>query len=262
MSEQTATPTSTQLAATTPPATSESVGTGPNQVIFENPAPVETQPVAAIPDPAAPTEPYQMHELENGQFEVKMESGQVFKGTQQQVMQEMARSVFHGTRTIAELRGKTPPAPPEPTLQPGQIDPTALALADLAAQGLGFENAAALKRVFEPIPQIQQNFEERQRMDIAASFLSNTPDYQNVEANNNKFDEAFQRTGLALSVENMQMVHNHLKATGQYVKVATPQPVQRQPGMPLPPNGMTTTPGTQNPYEMPFEELEAMMRQR
>src|ERR1700743_1510942 len=108
----------------------ESVGSGPNQVIFEAPvAPVE--PVA----PAAPVtpEPYRVSELENGQYEVALESGQIYKGTQAEVVRELAKAQYNATRRIAELNGKQPPAPMQQPqeLAAGQVDPNALALADL-----------------------------------------------------------------------------------------------------------------------------------
>ena len=150
------------------PAT-ESVGSGPNQVIFENAPPVEAPPPAA---PPVSQEWGGMHQLENGSWEMTLNSGNVYRAdTPEALAQEVGKAQYHATRTIAELKGKTPPLPtPEPVTS--GVDPTALAIADLVAQADGFKNHQEKTAHYQ---QIEQFVQSQQLNNIANAFLSQVP---------------------------------------------------------------------------------------
>ena len=58
------------------------------------------------------------------------------------------------------------------------------------------------------------------------------------DANANKLDATLAQFNLPPTVETMQLVHNHLKATGQYEKVNLPAQSATKP-LPGPPGGYT-----------------------
>jgi hypothetical protein len=248
----TATPSATPTP--TPSPVTDSIGSGPNQVVFEQPAaPVETPaPVATSPDP------YRVAELENGQYEVTLESGQVYKGSQSDVVRELAKAQYNATRKIAELNGKIP-VQQEVQQTPQEIDATAAALADLAAKGLGFGSKDELLAQFALLPQLQENYQQQQLNNTAAQFLAQTQDFPNSPGNADKLDAYITQTGLPITVENLQMVHHYLKGTGQYERVATPAK-QAANGMPMPPNGQTGDANGFDPWTAPLEELAATIR--
>lgn len=160
-----------------------------------------------------------------------MNSGQVYRGTPDKLIDAMAKAQYHATKRIAELGQQTPPVPPAGP----QVDPTALALADLAAQGMGYANAAALQA---DLGGMRESYQQQQLNNVAAQFMAATPDFQPSEENGNRLDAALQESGLPPTVKNLQIMHAYLKSNGQYVVTNTPPAQQqRQPGMPMPPNG-------------------------
>lgn len=256
--------TATPATSTTPntPSEATSVGTGANQVIFEAPPVAVETPTVAVSTSPVVAEPYKISELQNGQFEITMDSGQIFKGTQSQIMSEMAKSIHNGTRTIATLNGKTPPiTEPAPTIvQPGEIDPTALAITDLVAQGLDFQGGAKeLKEFVSIIPMLREFVQQQQLNNVASAFLAATPDFPHSDVNAGKIDAALIQYGLPATVEALQLVHNHLKATGQYERVAVAAQNGTRP-LPTPPNGFSEIPQEQDPWSMPLDKLAETIR--
>jgi hypothetical protein len=227
---------------------------GPNTVIH---AP---EPVAVAPAPVPEVNPdWKVNTLENGQHEVILNGGQKYTGTTEQVINELAKAQFNATQRIHELGRQ---APVQQTNQPGpQIDPTAKALADLAAQGMGYANAEALQA---DLGGMRESYQQQAMNNVAAQFMATTPDFQPSIENGNKLDEALQQAGMAPTVQNLKIMHAYLKNEGQYVVGNVPQQQHRPPAMPMPPNGQAAPAAVEKSiWEMngqEFAQYEASLR--
>lgn len=241
----------TSAPVSTPPSPVTEPISAPNTVLFpETPAP-ETPP--ETPAPAAPPVDtgYKINTLENGQQEVTLQTGQVYRGTPDQVLNELAKAQFNASQRITELgRLVPPPAPPAPTGP--QIDPTAKALADLTAQGMGFSNA---EEYMAEVNQVKTYYQKQHQDANVKQFLSENPDFPATNENGEKIDAIVTQLGMEPNPLSWQIVHNHLKATGQYNAVAPPVQAPRAPGMPLPPTGTTAVSAEQDPWAMPLDQL-------
>lgn len=217
----------------TPPSTpaapsSPATELAPNTVLHEAPpAPIAPQ------TPEIPTD-YRINTLENGDREVTLNSGQVYRGSPEQVINELAKAQYNASRHITDLKSQIPAQPLAPVDLGPQIDPTAKALADLTAQGMGFRNA---EEYMARLNQVETFTQQQQLNQVAANFIATTPDYPVSPENADKIDQTLSAFGLPATPDALKMVHNHLKATGQYVQVPISQQVTRSAPMPMPPNG-------------------------
>lgn len=227
--------------------------------------------VIHAPDPATPPivpqtpeipQDYRVNTLENGQQEVVLNSGQIYRGTAEQVINELAKAQYNASRHITELKGQIPVSPQAPIDNGPQIDPTAKALADLVAQGEGFRDSA---HKMQTQNLIVQQYEQQHINNLAANFIATTPDFFPSTENGDKVDSTLKQFGLEATPETLKLVHNHLKATGQYVAPPAGQQVNRSAPMPMPPNGMQVQPQgpmtEQELWALPFAEFEKRMRQ-
>lgn len=235
---------------------SSPVTESPNTVIFSEaesaaPAAVTETPTAPAVPVAPPDTGYKINTLENGQQEVTLQTGQVYRGTPDQVINELAKAQFNASRRITELGQLVPPpSPPAPTGP--QVDPTAKALADLTAQGMGFANA---DEYLAELRQVQGGYQEHRNQVTAQQFLAVTPDFPKSQENADKIDATLTALGLPATVQNLQVAHHYLKGTGQYVAVSAPPVTSRPADMPLPPTGTTNQPVEQDPWSMPLDQL-------
>lgn len=230
----------------------------PNTVIH---AP-ETPAAPVVPQTPEIPQDYRVNTLENGMQEVVLNSGQVYRGTAEQVINELAKAQFNASRHITELKGQIPAAPTTPVDNGPQIDPTAKALADLVAQGEGFRDSA---HKMETQRRIVDSYEQQHINNLAANFIATTPDFFPSTENGDKVDATLKQFGLEATPDTLKLVHNHLKATGQYVAPPAGQQQQRSAPMPMPPNGYQVQPQGQPTeaelWAMPFSEFEKRMRQ-
>jgi hypothetical protein len=194
----------------------------------------------------------------------------VFRGTDAELINELSKSVYNGSVKIAELNQRGPFAPPAetytpPSTAPGQMDPTAIALADLVAQGLGMKDRNDLLEQVAMLPQLQQNFEQQQLNAVAGQFLAKNQDFPMSDRNVELLDAAVTNMGVPLTPQNIEVVHHYLKSTGQYEKVMTPASPQSSNPMPSAPNGQGHPNGAiaeQDLWAMPMNELERYMRKQ
>lgn len=226
----------------------------PNTVIHapESVATVEPAPIAVPPEPI---QDYKINLLENGQQEVILNGGQVYKGTPEQVINELAKAQFNATKRIHELGQQVPPPPIQQSPAGPQIDPTAKALADLTAQGMGFKNA---DDYMARLNQVEQYTQQQQTANMVAQFLASTPEFPATEENGQKVDALVNQLGMTPSVESWKVAYNHLKATGQLVVNPAAAQQQRPAAMPLPPNGQAAPAAVQKDiWEMNQQEFAA-----
>ena len=238
---------------------------------------VESAPVEAvpIPEPPAPVDPFAPVKLENGDLEIRLDSGETFRGkTPEEVIANLAKSKLEATRYIQELRNRPAETPAQQaTPKPVEIDPSTMVLWDLLAPGAGL---ATGKELIDRLNQLQTGnqtiaaqAEDIQAQQTAVQFVTQAPDFVKTSRNIALFDQTLQDMNLQFNVKNSLFVHNALKGAGLYEaappRTETGQFAPRAAALPLPPGGnapSTTgagTPTVADLYKMSTAELEKIM---
>lgn len=237
----------------------------------------QTEPSAEVtpeptPEPPPVNQDFTFSTLENGEREVRLSSGEVFKGkTDADVIQALANSKLEATRYIQQL--KSAPAPvtnptPVQSEQP-QIDAATMALVDMIAPAFGVKSGTELIAGWQNMQKQQGEFgniaQETRLQQTAADFIRTTPDFIITPANTERMEKTLDAMGLQPTVENLKFVHYSLKGQGLYEQVIAPTTAPRtangqfapQNTMPLPPNGSAPAAptGKGTPTESDFSKM-------
>lgn len=248
------------------------------------PAQTAQEPAAAPPVvPAAPAaEPnpdFTFSTLENGERELRLATGQVYKGKDDAgILEQVTRAQLEASRTITQLRSQQPPAPVQPVAElPKALDPTTMAIIDLIAPGFGAKTGQELVENYRRLQagavqgaSVAQQMEDNQS---AIRFLTSNPDFVNTPTNSQKLDAALVAMNLPFTAENAQWAHYALKGQGLYETPAvvagrdpaTGQFMQRTNLMPMPPNASTPAPATPappDPWAMSDADFDKAFRER
>lgn len=262
--------------APAPPAEPAAAPTDP-------PAEPEPTPDApAEPAQSAPVDDFTILTLQNGEKEVRLASGAVYRGkTDAELIQNLAKAKFHADNTLRDLRQRSvePPTPaPAPAPAANQatpeMDPATIAVADMMAPALGLKNGQELVQAWRQMNEKVQSYEQQaaamQQNQIAGEFIREAGDFVVTPGNIDRFSEQFERTGLPFTKENALLVHHAMKGMGAYEKVearqvanAAPDTTPRSPDgkfaarMPLPPAPSNPAPAQQSPdiWAMPDEDF-------
>jgi hypothetical protein len=203
----------------------------------------EPEPVAAAEPPAADPD-FTFATLENGQREMRLSTGQVYRGKDDaELYGQLAKAQVAASRRITELsRTPEPVAPVAPVAAPA-VDPTALAIADLMAPAFGVKNGSELVAAFaaqQETAQRQQEFMAAQQANFeAANFFRAVPEFSKSQADADKIDQFLQTNQLPFNAKTAEMAYYTLKAKGE-MSVAPAAPARNgapKNGMPPPPVG-------------------------
>lgn len=207
-----------------------------------DPAPVDPAPVdtpAADPD-------FTFTTLENGQREMKLATGQVYRGKDdEELYGQLAKAQIAASRRITELSKPADPVAPAvtPAAAPEAIDPTALAIADLMAPAFKMKDGAALVAAFaeqQRIANAQQEYMAAQAANMeAAKFFLAVPEFSKSDADAHKIENFIKERGWSFNAENAESAYHTLKAKGEMaVTAANPvRPATPKNSMPIPPAG-------------------------
>lgn len=206
-------------------------------------APVTDTIPAQVPSVPVSQDPWQVNKLESGEYEVRLPTGQIYKGNEQQVINELAKAQFHASNTISNLKTQVPQAP-APAIPTEQFDPAAEAIADLLAPYLGMRNGRELK---EALGSQQQTTEQYRANMENATFLQRNPDFPQNPMNAQKMEETVQALGLPWNAQSLEVAHYYLKGRGQYVAAAPQQPMG-QTASPVP-SPLPPPPGSNQPQQ-------------
>jgi len=210
--------------------------------------PVET-PAPEVPEtpdtPAAPAEDpdFTFATLENGQREMRLATGQVYRGKDDaELYGQLAKAQVAASRHITELSSRQPAPVAPPPAAPEAVDPTALAIADLMAPAFGVKNGAELVAAFaeqQRIANAQQEFMGAQQANYeAANFFRAVPEFSKSQADADKIDQFLQTNGLPFNANTAEMAYHTLKAKGEMtVAAATTRTAAPKNNMPPPPAG-------------------------
>lgn len=245
--------------------------------------PAPAQPVIPAQPPAEPNPDFTFSTLENGERELRLATGQVYKGKDDAgILEQVTRAQLEASRTITQLRSQAPPPVAPPVVPASEvIDPAEEALADMTARGLGFKDGKELRAGIEALRQSstqnQDIYLEIRNQQTAMQFLKETPDFVNTPANSQKLDEALVAMNLPFTAENAKWAHYALKGQGVYEapvvvteahsvpRTATGQFAQRTNLMPMPPNASIPAPAAPthpDPFAMTDAEFDVAFRER
>ena len=238
------------------------------------------EPVAAEPAMEPPADPFAPIKLENGDYELKLETGERFVGkTEGELLRNIAQSKLEANKYIQTLKAQ-PPASPAPVQEPQQqqMDPATLALVDMIAPAFGVKTGQELIDRFQQMQQSQSTVTEMTQTardnQTAAEFFQTNKDFVATQANIERLGEALDGMGLPFTAKNAQFAHYALKGRGAYeaAPITPPAAARAENGQfvpkanPLPPSGpapVTTgkgAPTEQDMWNMPVAELEALMQ--
>jgi hypothetical protein len=236
-------------------------------------APQEPQAAAPIQTPEAPPQLFERTALEDGKIQVRLNTGEIFTGTNDELVEKLAGSAAHthnyGRKLKTELeqtRQQQQPVQQPPVPQQAPVDPAEQMIADITAKNLGFQNAAEMKAAYERINGNQMEIQGRM---VANQFMAENPDFAPSEHNSRVLTEALAQNGMPETPQTLAMAHQWLKNTGAYEQVSM-QPrgnsFQRPQAPPAMPNG--TSPQNapamteQDLWKMPLADLAALQGKR
>jgi hypothetical protein len=249
--------------------------TMPNPAEQTPAAPQEPQQTAppvqqAPPEPPAP-QLFERTPLEDGKFQVRLNTGEIFTGTNDELVEKLAGSAAHthnyGRKLKTELDTfKQQPVQQPNVPQPAPVDPAEQMIADITAKNLGFQNAAEMKAAYERINGNQMEIQGRM---VANQFMAENPDFAPSEHNSRVLTEALAQNGMPETPQTLAMAHQWLKSTGSYEQVSM-QPRGNTFQRPQVPASMPSGSSPQNApqmteadlWKMPLTDLAALQAKR
>ena len=209
--------------------------------------PVAEPVVEPVAEPAAEpsaNEDFTFATLENGQREMRLSTGQVYRGKDDaELYAQLAKAQINASKRITEL-SHTPPtvAPVIAPVVEQPVDATALAIADLMAPAFGAKNGAELVAAFaeqQRTAAAQQEFMAAQQANFeAANFFRAVPEFSKSQADADRIDHFLQENGIPFNAKTAEMAYYTLKAKGEMsVAPATTRTAPPKNTMPLPPAG-------------------------
>lgn len=208
------------------------------EIVPEVPPVVEAAPEAPAADPD-----FTFATLENGQREMKLATGQVYRGKDDaELYGQLAKAQVAASRRITEL-SRTPESPAPVAPAPAAVDPTSLAIADLMAPAFGLKNGTELVAAFaeqQRIANAQQEYMASQQINFeAANFFRAVPEFSKTQADADKIDQFLQTNKLPFNAQTAEMAYYTLKAKGEMTTApaAAPRATAPRNAMPPPPSG-------------------------
>jgi hypothetical protein len=229
-------------------------------------APEQVTPPVPVEQPAPQL--FERTQLEDGKFQVRLNTGEIFAGTPDELVEKLAGSAAHthnyGKRLKGELETFKQQQPAQPNApQQAPVDPAEQMIADIAARSMGFPNAQAQREAYERINASQLEIQGRM---VANQFMSENPDFAPSEHNSRVLTEALQANNMPETPQTLAMAHQWLKVTNRYEQVAV-QPRGNAFQRPTVPAAMPNGSSPQNApqlteadiWKMKPEEIAALM---
>lgn len=219
----------------------------------------------------APPQLFERTSLEDGKIQVKLNTGEIFTGTPDELVEKLAGSAAHthnyGRKLKTELeQARQPQQPVQQTPQHAPVDPAEQMIADIAARSMGFNNAAEQREAYQRLNAGQMEIQGRM---VANQFMSENPDFAPSEHNSRMLTETLAQNGMPETPQTLAMVHQWLKVQNAYEHVSV-QPrgnsFQRPSPPPAMPNGSSPqmAPGFTEAdlWKMPLTDLAALQAKR
>jgi hypothetical protein len=265
----------------------ESGPLSPANILGQLPNGPQVQPQAQ-PQAKAETFPdgslYQLQNLPDGNVEVRLITGEVFKGDPITVTQQMAKAQVNTKRWAQAQRAQAQQSqqPAEPiqlnqqpqqpinSSEPAQQSTIADYWADQQAQAIGFSSKDEMLQWGQSITQFmaqqQQINEELANERLAAEFAARVPEFPGTPEASEALATIVQNNGWDWNVESLQAAHllatnNHVyqPLTAEQIQIANGAAPPQQPRTTPPPMLRTNNPeisnAALNPYEMSLGDL-------
>ena len=179
--------------ATTMPNPAEQAPAAPQE-------PQQQAPPVQAPPVEAPPQLFERTALEDGTIQVKLNTGEIFTGTPDELVEKLAGSAAHthvyGKRLKTQLdQFQQQQQPQAPIQQPNQVpvDPAEQMIADIAARSMGFQNAAEQRQAYERLNASQMEIQGRM---VANQFMSENPDFAPSDHNSRILTETLAQNGM------------------------------------------------------------------
>lgn len=196
--------------------------------------PPASEPVAA---PASP-QPYEIAKQPDGSYEVKYSTGEIFKGTPDAIIAEVAKAHISTKEWAKQKAAQQPPAPaPPPPVAPAE-DPAEVAARQFIAEGLarelGFSNAAEMKQHLSIMGNVTEKY---QANDSILTFLASAPDFPNTPPASEAIGDALARMGIDVTrtvptAEQFRQAHALCLYEKKYAPATPPPPAHVVPTPP------------------------------
>lgn len=214
---------------------------------------VEQQPVAA-------PQLFERSDAGDGKIQVRLNTGEVFTGTPDELVEKLAHSAAHTHVYGKQLKTKLAayeqqqPVQQAPIQQAPAVDPAEQMIADITARNMGFSNAAEMRQAYERINSSQA---EIQGKIIANQFMAENPDFGPSDHNSRVLTSILADNGMPETPQTLAMAHNWAKAQGLYEQV-TPQPRGQQWNRPQPPPALPQGASSQGASGISEMDLQSM----
>lgn len=228
------------------------------------PAPVVPQPTQA--------EWGQLAKNPDGSYQVTLATGEVFKGSADEVIAKQAEAHVHTKRWAQEIKTKAE-TPAAPVVETPQESPDDIAtrnwLVEQTAKAFGMtpdEYRAAVQQVFNTTQQTVQITRQQELNNAWLDFTQACPDFVDTPETCSALVEYLPADVVAQkrvpSSDDLKRAH----AAALYDKKYQPgQVTAQQPHVPVPPvmpsSGASTTVGEVDPYKIPIAELKKLIGQ-
>jgi hypothetical protein len=199
--------------------------------------------LAQLMEPETPPQPNanqnvpdsQLVELGNGNYEMRQATGEVFRGTLQQIVEQQANQHVHDKRWVRDIKKKygveasqQPANGQQPHVQPEQVQIPSSDIAEQFAKSVGFSDAAEMisdyQRTQSQLQEMQSQLEaanqfasQYQDEQVANAFIAATPSFPGDDHAVEVLKKIMDASDLDYSkVENLQLAHEFAVRRGFY----------------------------------------------
>jgi hypothetical protein len=225
-----------------------------------------------------------LENLPDGNVQVKLVTGEIFRGDPLKVTQQIAESKVRTTiwarQKVAEAQTAQPiqqiQQPQQGTEWPGADDPVAGQAAALA-QRFGFADESEMVNYFSSLREtvrMQQQFHEQQQNErLAAEFAARVPEFPGTDQAAEVVANIVDANGWQWNADSLQAAHllavqNHIYQPLSQEQIQAASGHVSQPSRPAAPpmlqgGNPEVTHAAPNPFEMPLQDLrKAAIRQQ
>jgi hypothetical protein len=214
---------------------------------------------------------YQLQNLPDGNMEVRLITGEVFKGDPLTVTQRMAEAQVNTKRWAQRARQSQPTAeppqlnqqpqqqiiPPEPTQQSTIADYWAEQQAQALAKQFGFSGADELRQWGETVNQKVAAISQYEDDRLAMDFCARCPDFPATPEASDAIANIVESQGWQWNADSLQAAHLLAVQNHMYQPISPEEPQVTRPAPPpmLRTNNPEISFAQQSPYEMNLADL-------
>lgn len=235
----------------TPPATEVTVNNSAAEINAAIAA--AKQEAAAVPAPTTttttetPATPQSVTLKKEGDaYYVKLETGEEFKGTPEEILVKLGEAKVNTKKWADEQvkKATTPPPTPATPAPTVEVDPAEEFILDTVAKGIGLNSAAELKAMIQRTQQAEQQQQEQR---VAMEFHRMAPDFPATKEASDAVLEYCATNGINPTPGGLKAAHLACVSEGKYKPLTAEQINAKTTGIrPAPAPVVTSTASTVN----------------